>query len=339
MNSRSATPWRLLLVSALLLSSLGALVGFAGPASAAPTNDAFANRQVLAGTSPSAAGSNVDATVEVDEPDAAGEVFASVWYSWTAPFTGAAIVNTKDSDFDTQLAVYTGATLGGLTEVDQDDDGGPNSTSRVDFDAVQGVTYQLQVTGYESGEEGTVRIKLNPVSFNDVSRTHPFWQDVEWVSAEGVAQGYLDGGYHPQASITRAAMSAFLYRLDDPSFVPPAQPTFDDVGTTHPFYEEIEWMNAEGITTGYAGDLYKPNSPVTRQAMAAFLFRFEAPMAFDPPEAPTFVDVGLGHTFFTEIEWMDDQGITTGYPGGLYKPAVNVSRAAMAAFLYRYWEG
>jgi hypothetical protein len=313
------------------------MVGFAGPASAAPANDDFADRQVLTGTSPIATGSNVAATTEVGEPEATAGVDATIWYSWTAPFTGPAFFDMPESDFDTLLAIYTGNTFGGLNEIDHDDDGGPHNTSRIEFDAVQGVTYQLQVDGFDT-DEGIVRLRGNPVSFDDVSRTHPFWRDVEWANAQEIAQGYLDGGYHPQASITRAAMSAFLFRLSQDVYVPPVTPSFSDVSTTHPFFLEIEWMNETEITTGYPGNLYKPNNPVTRQAMAAFIYRYDDDVPFDPPEAPSFEDVGLNHDFFTEIEWMNDEGITTGYPGDLFKPAGLVSRAAMAAFLHRYEE-
>ena len=50
------------------------------------------------------------------------------------------------------------------------------------------------------------------------------------------------------------------------AFVPPYNPTFPDVPTDHPFYLEIEWLAAEGITTGYADGLFRPASPVTRLA-------------------------------------------------------------------------
>jgi hypothetical protein len=68
-------------------------------------------------------------------------------------------------------------------------------------------------------------------------------------------------------------MSAFMYRLaSSPPFVPTG-PTFADVPVDHPFYVQIGWMAAEGITTGYPGDTFRPDEAVTRQAMSAFLHR------------------------------------------------------------------
>lgn len=54
---------------------------------------------------------------------------------------------------------------------------------------------------------------------------------------------------------------------------PPSTPTFSDVPTAHPFYQEIEALAASGITTGYPDGTFRPNNYVTRQSMAAFLSR------------------------------------------------------------------
>ena len=75
-------------------------------------------------------------------------------------------------------------------------------------------------------------------------------------------------------ALTRGAMSAFLYRVSgSPVYTPPTTPTFSDVPKSNPFYKEIEWMNAEGITTGYPNGTYKPNLTLNRGEMSAFLHR------------------------------------------------------------------
>src|SRR5262245_36428599 len=50
-------------------------------------------------------------------------------------------------------------------------------------------------------------------------------------------------------------------------------PTFPDVPTDHPFYDEIEWMAATGITNGFEDGTFKPSQPVTRGSMSAFMQR------------------------------------------------------------------
>jgi hypothetical protein len=57
--------------------------------------------------------------------------------------------------------------------------------------------------------------------------------------------------------------------------VPDDAPTFTDVGPDHRFGSPIAWMADTGITEGYPDGRFQPVSPVTRQAMAAFLHRFD----------------------------------------------------------------
>jgi len=110
--------------------------------------------------------------------------------------------------------------------------------------------------------------------------------------------------------------------------------TFSDVPIGHPFFTEIEALYASGITSGYPDGTFRPSDNVTRMAMAAFLYR-----GLNLPNpivtVPTFIDVPPSHPFFTEIEALAASGITTGYNDGTFRPSDNVTRMAMAAFLYR----
>jgi hypothetical protein len=111
-------------------------------------------------------------------------------------------------------------------------------------------------------------------SFSDVGVSHPFFDEVEWVAGEGIAEGYPDGRFRPAGTITRQAMAAFLYRLaaaDED--VPPTAP-FTDVSTSHPFATEVAWVAEHDVADGYDDGTYRPGAVVTRQAMAAFLHRF-----------------------------------------------------------------
>jgi hypothetical protein len=123
-------------------------------AAGAPANDAFAAPIVLDGQSGRrAAETNLGATTEAAEPPHAGNPGgASLWYAWTAPGTGTAVIDTAGSTADTLLGVYTGS-LGGLTQVAANDDAVANQvfTSRVEFAATAGTTYRIAVDGYDYG--------------------------------------------------------------------------------------------------------------------------------------------------------------------------------------------
>jgi hypothetical protein len=191
-------------------------------------------------------------------------------------------------------------------------------------------------------DTGAVEVEPCGEVFGDVSATHPFCWEIGWMSAAGVTTGFAGTPptYKPSSSVTRQSMSAFLYRLaGSPSFeAPTMSPTFADVGATHPFFAEIEWMAEQGISTGTPGSpkpSYKPADAVSRQAMSAFMFRLVDDPTTMPPTVATFSDVGTGHPFFEEVEWMASEDITTGFPGNLFKPSSPVTRQSMSAFMYR----
>jgi Fibronectin type III domain/PASTA domain/Divergent InlB B-repeat domain len=116
-----------------------------------PANDDFASPIVLGSTPATRTGDTNDgATLQAGETDtvAGGPGGASVWYRWTAPASGVVTLDTASSSFDTLLAVYTGSSVGALTEVASNDDVKVPPTSLVRFDATSGTTYRIRVDGF-----------------------------------------------------------------------------------------------------------------------------------------------------------------------------------------------
>lgn len=126
---------------------------------AAPVNDNFNPALVLSGSNLLTNGNNIAATKESGEPNHGGNAGgASVWWTWTAPFTGGATVTTAGSDFNTVVGVYTGSTVSSLTTIAGD--GRQHVASSVTFKATTGVTYRIAVDGY-SGATGNILLALS----------------------------------------------------------------------------------------------------------------------------------------------------------------------------------
>jgi hypothetical protein len=122
---------------------------------------------------------------------------------------------------------------------------------------------------------------------------------------------------------------------------PPVEPAlahcedlFDDVPCGHRFYGEIGWMVDRAITGGYGDGRFGAADLASRQAFAAFLYRLEGSPAGPFPD-PGYTDVPATHPFFTEIAWLADSGIGTGFGDGTFRPHLPLPRQAVAAFLYR----
>ena len=174
-----------------------------------------------------------------------------------------------------------------------------------------------------------------PLVFSDTSG-NAFEAEIQWMSDWGISTGYGDGTYRPVANVSRQAMAAFMYRLaGSPAFTPPVTSPFNDVATDSPFYAEVTWMADQGISAGYPDGGFHPLANVSRQAMAAFMYRFAGSPAFTPPVTSPFNDVATDASFYAEITWVASNSISTGYADGGFHPAANVSRQAMSAFMFR----
>lgn len=184
------------------------------------------------------------------------------------------------------------------------------------------------------------------IVFQDVPESASFSREISWLASTGVTTGWpIPAGreYRPFASITRDAMAAFLYRsAGSPDYTPKA-PKFSDVPASSAFYKEISWLADQGISTGWdAGGgrkVFRPYEPITRDAMAAFLYRFDDSPEFTAPADSPFVDVRKTDAFFREITWLASTGVSGGWTttsGQEFRPFLPISRDAMAAFLYRF---
>jgi len=142
-----------------------------------PSNDYFANAQAISGNSATVNGTMLAATREAGEPDHytthppdsdfwIGE--KSVWYSWTAPFSGPVEINTCQPDaIDRLLAVYTGSALSTLNRVTDDRYSCPDGAgSKVTFSATSGIPYRIAVAD-------TFGTMGNPFTLKVIDRKSP----------------------------------------------------------------------------------------------------------------------------------------------------------------------
>ena len=136
-----------------------------------PANDNFSDALTLVGCSGTAFGTDAGATKETGEPNNADSPTStrSVWYKWQAPSSGGVTFDTRGSNFDTVLEVFTGSSLTSLTSIAHNDDTEDPTTperdvsSVVTFTATQGTTYRIAVNGFDNNSDGgdAGSIKLN----------------------------------------------------------------------------------------------------------------------------------------------------------------------------------
>ena len=109
--------------------------------------------------------------------------------------------------------------------------------------------------------------------------------------------------------------------------------TFSDLQSSHRFYEEMLFLEAEGIITGYPDGTFRPDGEVTRAAAAIMIGR--ALELNGQQRATVFSDVGADQKASGYIASAVNAGIIQGYPDGTYRPNETVTRGQMAIFLSR----
>ncbi|GMA33139.1 glycosyl hydrolase 53 family protein [Litorihabitans aurantiacus] len=256
-----------------------------------------------------------------------------------------------------EVAVDTAALEAAVAEVDGVDRPRYTSASLAVLDAA--LVRSSFVLGSEAPSQASVDgaaaqlttalAGLERRAFTDVADENQFATEISWLARAGISTGWVDAAtgeaqFRPLAPIARDAMAAFLFRmLGDEEWQAPEVSPFVDVATTDQFYKEIAWLAESGISTGWAtpaGAEFRPLQPIARDAMAAFLYRAADSPAHTAPSTSPFSDVTPATQFYSEITWMLESGVATGWVGNDgtsdYKPLNPVARDAMAAFLYRF---
>lgn len=180
-------------------------------------------------------------------------------------------------------------------------------------------------------------------AFLDVSHSTTHAEDIWWLASEEISSGYSDKTFRGTSAAARQDMAAFLWRASNlPSYRASAEDkeAFTDVNEDTSHAQDIWWLAAKGISTGYPDGTFKGQDTVVRQDMAAFLYRLAGSPAYTPSQADKkqFVDVTEKTPHAREIWWMASIGLTQGYGDGTFRPQNAVTRADMAAFMRRFYK-
>ncbi len=177
--------------------------------------------------------------------------------------------------------------------------------------------------------------------FNDVPVGHPFYTEINKISAHGITQGCGNNNFCPNDPVRREQMAAFIIRaLGEFNPPPPAMQRFTDVPPESLFYNFIDRLAELGITQGCTATTFCPTSGVTREQAAAFIIRALGEFNPPPPATQRFVDVPPTNPFYNFIDRLAELGITQGCSTSppMFCPASEMTRAQMAAFLVRAFD-
>lgn len=170
--------------------------------------------------------------------------------------------------------------------------------------------------------------------FDDVPKRHWAYEAVTYVADSGLFNGVDEGTFGPDLQMNRAMLVTVLWRMAGE----PAQQysgTFADVPAGTWYTEAVEWAAANGIVNG-TGSGFAPMDPVTREQIAAILWRMEGEPAADAAELDIFTDGVEVSSYAKEaMAWAVSEGLFQG-TNGKVNPRNLATRAEVATLIYRY---
>lgn len=177
-------------------------------------------------------------------------------------------------------------------------------------------------------------------TFNDVSANDWFASAVDYVTGKGMMNGTADNTFSPKANTTRGMVVTVLYRLENQPSTSAA--SFTDVASGAYYANAVAWANANGIVSGYGSGKFGPNDKVTREQLAAILYRYAQYKKYDVSGANSldgYTDVQSVSSYAVPaLQWANAAGVVTGKSGSKLDPKGYATRAEVAAMLMRFCE-
>ena len=176
--------------------------------------------------------------------------------------------------------------------------------------------------------------------FEDVTIADWFYDDVMFACGRGVMQGVSDTRFGPHLTATRAMMATILWRMEG-SPAPTAEARFTDVRSGQWYSEAVAWTAQSGVYTGYADGSFRPNDSITREQLAAILYRYAKYKGVDVSVGEdtnilSYADAAeISDYAFPAMQWACGAGVMQGSNGNLL-PRGRATRAQIAAMLHRY---
>mgnify|MGYP001084572313 CR=1 FL=1 len=174
--------------------------------------------------------------------------------------------------------------------------------------------------------------------FTDVSTSDWFYDDVAFVYENGLFSGTDSRSFSPNASMTRAMLVTVLYRLEGEPTVT-GRSSFTDVRSGAYYEKAVIWAAANGIVTGTDSTSFSPGAKVTREQLAAILYRYAQYRKLDTDASAklnSFTDADSVSAYASEaLGWAVSEGLINGASGKLM-PKGDATRAQVAAILHRF---
>ena len=257
---------------------------------------------------------------------------ASTTYTLTFETNGGSAISkvTKNKGTSIDLAQYAPTKSGATFEGWYADKGLTKKITSVKLDA--------NTTVYAKWTEAPV----SGLPFGDVKTADWFYNDVKYVYEKGMMAGTAADVFAPNATTTRAMIVTILYRLEGSPAVTGTS-SFVDVPAGQWYTDAVNWAAANQIVKGTSATTFAPNDSITREQMAAILYRYAQYKGYDvtkKADLSGYSDNGQVSAYAKDaLAWANAAKLINGVTNTTLAPQGNATRAQVSAILHRFCDG
>ena len=256
------------------------------------------------------------------------------------------VITVQDADGRT---LYTATALGSMSSVifsSSDIEEGETYTVLVDGTSVGTATAKLGTSSSSSGSLGPDQNGGQPggdqqngqqsgvSGFQDVGQNDWFASAVQYVTGKSLMNGTSTTAFSPNENMSRAMLATVLYRMSGETAE--AGNSFRDVSSSAYYAAAVKWASDKGIVNGTGANAFSPNASVTREQLAAMLYRYAGEPSVSADLSAYTDTVDISPYASKAVEWCVAKGILSGKSATRLAPQDTATRAECAAMLQRF---
>ena len=182
-------------------------------------------------------------------------------------------------------------------------------------------------------------IRLTELPFRDVSKRDWYYDDVVYVYRKGYMDGMSSTRFGGELNTTRGQIVTILWRLTGEPRATKRNP-FTDVSSSQYYYDAISWAYDAGVVDGFDAHTFKPDQNVTREQLAAILYRYAKYMNLSTSGSAylaKYKDADkIANWAYDAMAWANYRGLINGTSATRIDPKGYATRAQIAAILHRF---
>ena len=181
--------------------------------------------------------------------------------------------------------------------------------------------------------------QVSTADLSDVNASDWFYSDVKAVIESGIMKGTGNNNFEPKLAASRAMIVTILYRLENQPAAA-SNMSFKDVAAGSWYSNPVAWASGNGLVSGYPDASFSPNQGITRQELAAVLYRYAQMKGYDVSKSVSidkFSDSSSVKDWAKKpMSWLNAIGVINGVSDTRLEPEAQTSRAQLASMINRF---